>query len=122
LPVTFRARVLPQYPFHRRAAAVATGLVLGVVGLAGCSSDGVAVDCRSDTSCLITFDRAAGASATVLGVEAKLVGVDGSQATVEVAGEQVVLWTQEPETEVAGVSVHLERINDAEVEILVSPA
>lgn len=55
------------------------------------------------------------ATASVLGVEAKLVAVDGGQATVEVAGQQLSLWTEEPATEVAGLAVRLERLDDREV-------
>ena len=80
------------------------------------------MDCRADASCLITFDRTVEASANVLGVEAKLIGVDGTQVTVEVAGEQVSLWLDEPATEVAGVAINLERVDGAEVEVRIAQA
>lgn len=63
----------------------------------------------------MTFDRGVDATASVLGVEAKLVGVDGNQATVEVAGEQISLWTDQPATEVAGLAVRLDRVDNREV-------
>lgn len=97
-----------------RLAANGAALAIGAVLLAGCGSEGVSTNCRVD-SCTLTFQRGVEASANVLGVEAKLVGVDGNQATVEVAGEQIAIWTDEPATEVAGLAVRLERVNDREV-------
>lgn len=97
-----------------RLVAKGAALALGAVLLAGCGSEGVSTNCRVD-SCTLTFQRGVEASANVLGVEAKLVGVDGNQATIEVAGEQIAIWTDEPATEVAGLAVRLERVNDREV-------
>nr|MDT0656560.1 hypothetical protein [Micromonospora sp. DSM 115978] len=101
---------------------MAAGLVLGLTLVAGCSSEGASVDCRVDATCDVTFDRKVDAAANVLGVEAKLVAVDGEQVTVEVAGEQVSLWMNEPATEVAGLAVNLERITSTEVVVRLSQA
>lgn len=98
----------------RRVAGGVAALALGTALLAGCGTEGASTNCRVD-ACTVTFDRQLDASASVLGVEAKLVGVDGNQATIEVAGEQISLWTDEPATEVAGLAVRLERVDDREV-------
>ncbi|MEU5564076.1 hypothetical protein [Micromonospora musae] len=104
----------------RRAAASLAGLALGVALLAGCSSEGTDTDCSIAGSCTITFQRGVEASANILGVEAKLVGAEGEQVTVEVAGEQVTLLTGQQATEVAGLSVTLDSVTDQEVKIRVS--
>ena len=86
-------------PPVRRAAGLLAGLALGVAVLAGCSSEGASTDCGLD-ACTVTFDRGVDASATILGVEAKLVGAEGDQVTVEVAGEQLTLTIGQQAAEV----------------------
>ncbi|MDG4788338.1 hypothetical protein O7626_20765 [Micromonospora sp. WMMD1102] len=86
----------------RRAAGLVAGLALGVAVLAGCSSEGATTDCGLD-ACTVTFDRGVDAQASILGVEAKLVGVDGDRVTLEVAGEQLSLTVGQQATEVGGL-------------------
>ncbi|MEU4681272.1 hypothetical protein [Micromonospora sp. NPDC023737] len=104
----------------RRAAGALAGLALGVALLAGCSSEGADTDCSIAGSCTITFQRGVEASASILGVEAKLVGAEGDQVTVEVAGEQVTLITGQQAAEVGGLAVTLDSVTDQEVKIRVS--
>ncbi|MFB9321564.1 hypothetical protein [Cryptosporangium minutisporangium] len=78
---------------HRAAArlgALVAALALGLAVLAGCGGDNSQTDCNLN-SCTITFERGVDASVSVLGVEAKLVNVENSQATVEIAGQQVTV-------------------------------
>lgn len=89
-------------PPIRRAAGLFAGLALGLAVLAGCSSQGASTDCGLD-ACTVTFERGVEASATILGVEAKLVGAEGDQVTIEVAGEQLSLTTGQEAAE-AGAS------------------
>ncbi|WP_343450425.1 hypothetical protein [Micromonospora oryzae] len=103
----------------RRAAGLLAGLALGVALLAGCSSEGASTDCGLD-ACTVTFDRGVEASATILGVEAKLVGAQGDQVTVEVAGEQLSLTVGQQATEVGGFAVTLDSVTDEQVKIRVS--
>ncbi|GAA3762841.1 hypothetical protein GCM10022225_55620 [Plantactinospora mayteni] len=86
----------------RRAAGLVAGLALGVAVLAGCSSEGATTDCGLD-ACTVTFDRGVDAQASLLGVEAKLIGVDGDVVTLEVAGEQLSLTVGQQATEVGGL-------------------
>ena len=72
----------------RRLAAVAAIAVLGVGPLAACSSDNV--ECTLN-SCTVTFDRGATAESEVLGVDVKLVGVEGNNVKLEIAGTQVTV-------------------------------
>ena len=104
----------PPTRHFRRVAGGVAGFVLAAALLGACGTEGASTNCGVD-ACTVTFDRETEASANVLGVEAKLVGVDGNQATVEVAGQQVSLWTDEPATEIAGLAVRLERLDNREV-------
>ncbi|MFF3856198.1 hypothetical protein [Micromonospora sp. NPDC002575] len=116
--MTNRRGTFPSTP-TRRAAGLLAGLALGVALLAGCSSEGASTDCGLD-SCAVTFDRGVEASATILGVEAKLVGAQGDQVTVEVAGEQLSLTVGQQATEVGGFAVTLDSVTNEQVVIRVS--
>ncbi|MFY1694484.1 hypothetical protein [Solwaraspora sp. WMMA2101] len=102
-----------------RLAASFAGLMLGAAVLAGCSSEGASTDCGLD-ACTVTFDRGVEASASFLGIEAKLIGAEGDQVTVEVAGEQVTLTTGQQATEVGGMAVTLEQVTDSQVVVRVA--
>ncbi|SCF23315.1 hypothetical protein GA0070216_10785 [Micromonospora matsumotoense] len=103
----------------RRTAGLLAGLALGVAVLAGCSSDGADTDCALD-ACTVTFDRGVDASASILGVEAKLIGAQGDQVTVEVAGEQLSLTIGQQAAEVGGFAVTLDSVTDQQVQIRVA--
>ncbi|MBQ1073829.1 hypothetical protein KBX06_11760 [Micromonospora sp. C31] len=103
----------------RRAASLLAGLALGVAVLAGCSSEGASANCGLD-ACTVTFDRGVNASASILGVEAKLIGAQDDQVTVEVAGEQLSLTMGQQAAEAGGFSVTLDSVTDQEVKIRVS--
>lgn len=91
-------------------AALVTALGLGAAVLAGCGVQGSSAECGLDY-CLVTFDRSVEAKATVLGVDAKLVGSDADSATVQVAGEQVSLSVEQDPARVAGLYVSLVAVN-----------
>lgn len=101
------------------AARFATGLALGLALLSGCSSEGADTDCGID-QCTVTFDRGVEASASVLGVDAKLVGADGDKVTVEVAGEEVSLTVGQQGTEVGGLNVTAESVTDSQVVVKIA--
>jgi hypothetical protein len=107
-------RIIP--PIVRRAAAVAASLTIGLAVLAGCSSEGASTDCGVD-ACTVTFQRGVDAKASILGVEARLVGVEGDRATIEVAGEQLTLTVGQQSTEVGGMYVTLESVTDSEAKV-----
>ncbi|MEV4121347.1 hypothetical protein [Micromonospora sp. NPDC049645] len=116
--MTNRPATMP-IPSVRRAAGLFAALALGLAVLAGCSSQGASTDCGLD-ACTVTFERGVDASATILGVEAKLVGAEGDQVTVEVAGEQLTLTTGQQATEAGGFAVTLDSVTDQQVKIRVS--
>jgi len=100
----------------RRLAVLATGLVASLTLLGGCTSEGATTDCGVD-ACTVTFDRGVDAKANILGVEARLVGVEGDRATIEVAGEQLTLTVGQQSTEVGGLYVTLESVTDTEAKV-----
>ncbi|MBX6749384.1 MAG: hypothetical protein IRY85_06850 [Micromonosporaceae bacterium] len=66
-------------------------LVLSAALLAGCGDgDGVDVACGLQ-ECTVTFPRGVEASASVLGVEAKLVSVQDGWVTLEIGGTTVTV-------------------------------
>lgn len=117
-PVTNRRLDIPQTP-TRRVAGLIAGLALGVAVLTGCSSEGASTDCGLD-ACTVTFDRGVNAQASIFGVEAKLIGAQDDQVTVEVAGEQLTLTTGQQAAEVGGLAVTLDSVTDQQVKIRVA--
>jgi hypothetical protein len=101
----------------RRAAGFAAAAALGLAVLSGCSNDNV--DCGLD-ACTVTLDRSVNASASVLGVEAKFVGADGDNVTLEVAGEQVQLTVGQAATQVAGLNVSLDSVTADQVNVRIA--
>ncbi|MFI7429009.1 hypothetical protein ACIBPB_18650 [Micromonospora sp. NPDC049836] len=112
-------RVSPSPTPVRRIAGLLAGLTLGAALLVGCSAEGASTDCGLD-ACTVTFDRGVEASASIFGVEAKLVGAQGDQVTVEVAGEQLTLTSGQQATEVGGFQVSLDSVTDQQVVIRVA--
>ena len=100
-----------------RLAALLASVALGAALLSGCSSDNV--DCGLD-SCNVTMERSVGASASVLGVEAKFVSADADTVTLEVAGEQVQLTKGQQAVDVGGLQVSLDTITADAVSFKVS--
>ncbi|MFJ8580708.1 hypothetical protein [Micromonospora sp. NPDC093277] len=111
--------VSPSLTSTRRVAGLLAGLAFGVALLAGCGSAGASTDCGLD-ACTVTFDRGVEARASLLGVEAKLVGVEGDQVTVEVAGERLSLTTGQQATEAGGFQVTLDSVTKQQVVLRVT--
>ncbi|GAA1855425.1 hypothetical protein GCM10009836_39370 [Pseudonocardia ailaonensis] len=97
--------------------------VLSVVALlfalVGCGGGSSSTDCGLD-GCTITFPRSGAASVSVLGIEARLVGVQNDVAEVSVAGQQVRIPVGAT-TEAGGFTVGVERVTGSEVVIRVRP-
>ncbi|MEU0540783.1 hypothetical protein [Nocardia sp. NPDC005978] len=74
----------------RRLVAVPVFALLVPLGLSACSAEGPGSksDCTI-SGCTITFTRGVNAKASVLGVDAELVAVNGNTVTLKVAGQEV---------------------------------
>jgi hypothetical protein len=81
--------------------------------VAGCGGGGSQTDCGLD-GCTITFPRSGDAAVSVLGIEARLVGVQNGTAELEVAGQQITVPVG-GETEAGGFLVGVEQVTDTEV-------
>jgi hypothetical protein len=112
-------RVSPSLTPTRRVAGLLAGLALGAALLSGCSSENASTDCALD-ACTVTFDRGVEASASFLGVEAKLVSAQDDQVTVEVAGEQLSLTVGQQAAQAGDFSVTLDSVTDQQVVIRVA--
>jgi hypothetical protein len=105
---------------RRTAASALTAVaVLGAVLGCGGGSGGSQTDCGLD-GCTVTFPRSGPAEVSVLGVSARLVGVDASVATIEVAG-QTVRVPVGGQADVNGFAVGVESVTDTTVVVRVRP-
>ena len=103
----------------RSTAALLALLALTFGGAAGCSREGSQTDC-SLNGCTVTFPRTGGAEVSLLGIKAELVGVEGGNATLEVAGQTVTVPVG-GEAAAEGFTVGVEQITDTEVIVRISP-
>ena len=99
-----------------RRAALAAVLVL--VTVAGCGGSGSNTEC-SIGGCTIAFPRSGEASVSVLGVSARLLGVQEGQAMLEVAGQTVSVPVG-GETQAQGFTIAVESVTDTEVVVRVT--
>jgi acyl-coenzyme A thioesterase PaaI-like protein len=98
------------------AAALLAAFALGAVG---CSSEGAQTECTT-SSCTITFDRKAEeARVSVLGIDARLVKVEGNRATIEVGGQRVIV-PADGQAQAGDFTVSVREVTDAEVVVKVS--
>ena len=109
-----RLRHLATLPIvTRRAGMTVASALTAFVLLAGCGGQGSQTDCGLD-GCTVTFPRSGEAVVSVLGVEARLVGVQDGTAQLEVAGQQITV-PGGGETQAGGFTVAVEQVTDTEV-------
>jgi hypothetical protein len=101
----------------RRAVLSVMSVLAALVLVAGCGGGNSQVDCGLD-GCTITFPRSGDVAVSVLGVEARLVGVQDSAAQLEVAGQQITVPVG-GETQAGGFVVGVDRVTDTEVVVRV---
>jgi hypothetical protein len=97
----------------RRAALSAMSVLTALVLVAGCGGAGSQTECGLD-GCTITFPRSGDVAVSVLGVEARLIGVQDGTAELEVAGQTVTVPVG-GETQAGAFTVGVERVTDTEV-------
>jgi hypothetical protein len=104
-----------------RSVLVAPLLALAVAGgvLTGCGGQGSGTSCGVD-GCTVTFSRSGPAEVSVLGVTARLVGVDANTARVEVAGQTVTVPIG-GQAQVGGFTARVEQVTDSQVVVKISP-
>ncbi len=107
----------PSSPVFRHVLVAAAAAVL-VAGCGDGGDRGSATDCDLN-GCTVTFQRDGTTLVSVLGVQARLVGVDAGAARIEVAGATVAVPVGGT-AEAAGLAVRVERVTDTEVVVRIS--
>jgi hypothetical protein len=104
----------------RRKLAVLPFLALPFGAVAACSGEGTnsSTDCGVN-SCTVTFDRGVDASASILGVKAELVKVQGQTVTLKIAGQTVTVPVGENE-QAEGFDISVQSVTDDKVVIKIS--
>lgn len=104
-------------------ASLLAGTAVGFGVLTGCGGaeepGGSRTNCDL-TGCTVTFSRDGTPEVSILGITARLVGVEGNQARIEVAGQTVSIPVG-GESQAEGFTVRVERATDTEVVVRVSP-
>ncbi|HZG91423.1 MAG TPA: hypothetical protein VEZ42_14530 [Pseudonocardia sp.] len=104
-------------PRPLRAAIAALLVALTLTACGGGDGQGSRTDCGLD-GCTITFARGDGGQVSVLGITARLVGVDAGFATIEVAGNTVRVPVG-GETAAGDFTVGVQEVTDSEVVVRV---
>jgi hypothetical protein len=74
----------------RRTLALLPLVLLPLAAVTACGGEGSQTNCGVN-SCTVTFDRGVDANASILGVKAELVGVQGNSVTLRVAGQRITV-------------------------------
>ncbi|WP_282776271.1 MULTISPECIES: hypothetical protein [unclassified Nocardia] len=104
----------------RRLIALSACVVLTPLGVAACTSEGPGSKTECQVSgCTITFDRGVNAKASVLGVEAELVAVNGNLVTLKVAGQEVSVPAGETQP-ADGMNVSVQEVTPDQVVVKIA--
>jgi hypothetical protein len=109
---------MTSFPLRRKLAVIPIAL-LPLGALAACGGENSRTSCNVN-SCTVTFDRGVDASASILGVEAELVRVQGQMVTLKVAGQTVTVPVGEGEQEAEGFNVSVQSVTKENVVVKIS--
>lgn len=99
----------------RRVIALSAFAFLVPLGVAGCTAEGPGTKSECTVSgCTVTFQRGVNAKASILGIDAELVAVNGKDVTLKVGGQQVVVPVGETQP-ANGASVTVQEITQDKV-------
>jgi hypothetical protein len=116
--VALASSTVTRPAFHRATATALTVLALALGGATACGGSGTDTNCALD-GCTVTFQRTGNSEVSILGVKARLLGVEGGVARLEVAGQAVTVPVG-GEAAADGFTVRVERLTDTEVVVRVS--
>ncbi len=111
---------MTSFPLRRKLAVLPFAL-LPLGALAACGGENSRTSCDVD-SCTVTFDRGVDASASILGVKAELVKVQGDLVTLKIAGQQVTVPVGDGEQEAEGFNVSVQSVTEDNVVVKISNA
>ncbi|WP_018657225.1 hypothetical protein [Actinomadura flavalba] len=101
----------------RRRLAVLPFLALPLATVAACGGENASTSCDLN-ACTVTFQRGVQASASILGVKAELVGVQGNMVTLRIAGQQITV-PRGGEGEAEGFNVAVQSVTAEQVVVRV---
>ncbi|GAA4230683.1 hypothetical protein GCM10022254_26100 [Actinomadura meridiana] len=104
----------------RRKLAVLPFVALPFGAMTACGGEGTnsSTDCGVN-SCTVTFDRGVEASASILGIKAELVKVQGQMVTLKVAGQTVTVPAGDGQ-QADGFDVSVQSVTDDKVVVKIS--
>jgi hypothetical protein len=105
--------------FRRMLASLLfAAMVLG--GAVGCGGEntGTKTNC-SLSACTVTFDRGVDAQASILGIQAKLIGVKGNRVTLEVAGQRITVPAG-GQAQAEGFNVSVQKVTKKQVVVKIA--
>ncbi len=127
--VAHGARATPPGPVSGYSALVFvrqlifTPLFVAVTALsaAACTvhGAGTTTECKVE-GCTITFERGVDAKASVLGLQAELVAVEGNQVTLSVGGQKVTVPVGESGSTDNGATIKVREVTDDQVIVDIS--
>ncbi|MBF6213272.1 hypothetical protein IU433_24375 [Nocardia puris] len=101
----------------RQAIAAALIAASASFGAVACTIEGAGTRSECDVSgCLVTFTRGVDAKASILGVDAELVAVQGNLVTLRVAGQELNIPAGETR-EAEGLDVAVQEVSEEKVVI-----
>ncbi|MBL1078640.1 hypothetical protein JK358_29980 [Nocardia sp. 2] len=104
----------------RRLIALSTFALLVPAGVTACTAEGPGSKSECDvTGCTITFDRGVNAQASVLGIQAELVAVNGNNVTLKVGGQEIVVPVGETQP-TDGLSVGVQQVTQDNVVVRIA--
>lgn len=86
--------------------------------IAACGGENTETDCNLN-ACTVTFNRGVEASASILGVKAELVSVQGNNVTMKVAGQQLTVPV-DGQQEADGFNVAVQSVTEDKVVVKIS--
>ncbi|WP_067467635.1 hypothetical protein [Nocardia amamiensis] len=103
----------------RRLVAVSLFVLLTPLG-AACTAEGqgTKTDCAV-SGCTVTFARGVDAKASILGIEAKLIAVNGNLVTLSVAGQEITVPVGETQS-TDGRTVTVQEVTNDKVVVKLS--
>ncbi|MBE1535327.1 hypothetical protein [Actinomadura algeriensis] len=99
----------------RRKLAILPVLLLPLAAVAACGGTNAETNCDVN-SCTVTFDRGVEASASILGVDAELVSVQGETVTLAIEGNNITVPVGDQQSEQAeGFDVSVTSVTQEQV-------
>ncbi|WP_433324918.1 hypothetical protein [Spirillospora sp. CA-294931] len=94
-------------------------ILLPLAAVAACGGENSKTDCNVN-SCTVTFDRGVDANASILGVKAELVKVEGEKVTLKVGDATVTVPVGDGQQEVDGFDVSVQSVTKEKVVVKIS--